>query len=130
MSLEQILSSTVIWLIGTLATLIGMWFKFQNKVENLEKDRLEDAAALAKDRQEDKERFEKEMQRIKEVNALQWQKLDDGVKWEVAHEKEAWMNRNSLELKIAELHGADQKLETMLISIENKLDSLIERLGK
>jgi hypothetical protein len=77
-----------------------------------------------------KEVFDKEVQRIKEVNALQWEKLDERKRWEESHNKEAWENRNDLELKIANLHGADQKLETMLMSIDRKIDGLIERLGK
>lgn len=74
--------------------------------------------------------YEREMDRIKEVNTLQWEKIDELKRWDASHDREAWENRNNLELKIAALHGADQKLEQMLFSIENKLDGLIERLGK
>jgi hypothetical protein len=69
-----------------------------------------------------KETLEKEIQRLKEVNLTQWEKIDAGKKWEEAHEKEAWGNRNDLELKISALHGADEKLHSMFISIEKKLD--------
>lgn len=107
----------------TIVSLIGMWFKFQNKVENLERD-------LLKDQLEDKEKFDHEMTRIKEINNLQWSKIDEIFKWQASHEKEAWENRNALELKIAALHGADEKLQTMLESIEKKLDELINRFEK
>ena len=72
-------------------------------------------------------------EKLRELNSIdekQWKEIDKGKEWENRHEKEAWENRNMLDLKIATLHGENQKLSQMLVSIENKLDSLIDRLGK
>lgn len=113
--------------LGGLVTAITLWNKFQNKVENLEKDRKKDADELAKDRQEDKEKFEREMARIKEINELQWSKIDEAFRWHAAHEKEAWENRNALELKIALHTGEIDNIRSICKSIESKLDALIEK---
>jgi len=64
------------------------------------------------------------------IDEKQWKEIDKGKEWENKHEKEAWANRNDLELKIAMLHGENQKLSQMLTSIDNKLDALILRLEK
>lgn len=117
-------------LLVQIVLLVGAWFKFQNKVENLENSRTNDLKNYETDRKEDRARHEEAVARIKEVNALQWAKIDELGKWNIVHEKEAWENRNALELKIAALHGADEKLEAMLLSIEKKLDSLIDKFEK
>lgn len=64
------------------------------------------------------------------IDEKQWKEIDKGKEWEIRHEKEAWENRNSIELKVAVIEGENKKLESIMKSVEAKLDALIERLGK
>lgn len=72
-----------------------------------------------------KDDYEKDMARIKDINALQWEKIDESKKWEALHEKHEIESRSLIELKIATLHGKNEKFESMLESINKKLDEFI-----
>lgn len=74
--------------------------------------------------------IDEKLKLLEAIDEKQWKEIDRVKDWEQKHEKEAWENRNILELKIATLHGENQKLQEMLRSIEAKLDDLIKRLNK
>jgi len=107
--------------VGALAAIFSD--RYQNRQNQKDIEELKKGTVSLDD-------YRQDLSRIKEVNTLQWSKLDEHAKWQASHEKEAWANRNDLELKIANLHGADEKLEAMLRSIEKKLDALIEKMEK
>jgi len=117
--------------IGWLVTMIGLYYSLRSDIKEvktnivvMEKDRLEDREKLLEERDSRRSDLDREILRIKDVNKLQWEKLDDVLKWQSAHEKEAWGNRNTLELKISTLDGKHNRLESMFESITEKLDQM------
>ena len=114
--IEQFIPSGSVLVTGIVGLTVA-WFKFQNKVDNLEEDR-----------KEDRDRHEEDMARIKEVNVLQWSKIDEINKWEILHEKESTERRTTIEVKIAKIEGSltslVEKLDTMNDNFNSRFDKL------
>ena len=88
-------------LLGTIVGLIGIWFKFQNKVENLER----------KDDEQGKQ-------------------ILDVVKWSHDHEKEASTIREQLNKDIVKLEGSNLVVNEQFKRILEILEDIKERLTK
>ena len=88
-------------LLATIVTLIGMWFKFQNKVENLER----------KDNEQEN-------------------KISDVIKWSHDHEKDAATAREQLSKDIFKLEGANMVVNEQFKQIMAMLQDIKERIEK
>lgn len=99
-SIETILSAGV-GLITTAVGMIGMWFKFQNKVDNLEKEDSEQA---------------------RQLEAI-WS-------WKDSHEKEAALNRENMNREIFKLEGANLVVNEQYKTLVNMLQDIKERIEK
>ena len=98
--LEQIgLSGGTI--ISALAGIVAMWFKFQNKVDNL----------VDKD-------------------AEQGKKIEDIIKWSHEHEKEASGYRDAFNKELSKLEGASLVINEQFKQIMAMLEDIKERMGK
>lgn len=69
--------------------------------------------------------LEKKITELEDVNKSQWEKIDMNRDALVDHEKIDIENKSILELKIATLHGRNERFESMLESINKKLDEFI-----
>lgn len=88
-------------LLGTLIGLAGIWFKVQNKVENLEKEDSEQG---------------------RQINAL-WM-------WKDGHEKEAAQNRESINRELFKLEGANMVVNEQFKQILAMLEDIKERISE
>jgi hypothetical protein len=111
--------------VGAMAAIFSdRWQNRQNQKDIEELKKSLDNKVVEKDD------YDREIERIKEINTLQWKKLDEYKDWQINHEREAAEKVSGLDIKIAVLNGAHEKLAAMLGSIEKKLDELIVRIGK
>lgn len=111
MGLEQLISSGA-GLLFTIAGLIGVWYKFQNKVENLEEARKSDIEKTKDERIE----FRRQIEAV-------W-------KWKDEHQKEYSSLREDLQAEIAEIRGSTLVINEQFKQILEMLKEIKERLTK
>jgi len=88
-------------LLATVIGLVGMWFKFQNKVENLEREDSE-----------------------------QGRQLEAIWKWKDTHEKEAAQAREVFNKDISKLEGANLVTTEQFKQILHMLEEIKEKIKK
>lgn len=109
--IEQILPSGA-GLIATISGLVGVWFKFQNKVDNIDNYLREEKVRMKEEHEE----------LMRQINA-QW-------KWKESHEKEAAQIRASLNKDISEIRGGLLVTNEQFKQILEALKEIKERLTK
>lgn len=97
-TIEQVVSSSP-GLIASIAGFIGMWFKFQNKVERLEEDKIE----------------------IRRQNDALW-------KWKDSHEREVSESRERVQKELSRLEGMNLVVSEQFKQIMSYLQDIKERV--
>lgn len=108
--IEQFLTSGA-GIISTAIGLITMWNKFQNKLDNLEQDRIEDLARMNEERQEHRRQME-----------AMWV-------WKDGHERSASEQRERYNREIAMLEGKHMAGDERHSQVMSRLDDILSRLS-
>lgn len=99
-------------LIATLAGLAGMWFKFQHKVETLERDRDE----YRKDSRDERTELRRQ--------------IDAFWEWKDDHDKQSSLIRERFNKDIAHLEGANLVVNEQFKQIVGMLEEIKERMSE